>query len=63
MLHGAIAAIIGILVSGWYSWNLNNSEVLAMFLAVLGCGYVALWDAQSSRAAAVTPAEASVPLR
>jgi putative inorganic carbon (hco3(-)) transporter len=63
MLHGAIAAIIGILVSGWYSWNLNNSEVLAMFLAVMGCGYVALWHADSKRAAPVTPAEASAPLR
>jgi hypothetical protein len=63
MLHGAVAAIIGILVSGWYSWDLNNSEVLAMFLAVLGCGYVALWAAESKRAAPVTPAEASAPLR
>lgn len=63
MLHGAIAAIIGMLVSGWYSWNLNNSEVLAMFLAVIGSGYVALWESKSKRAAAVTPVEASVPLR
>lgn len=63
MLHAAIAAIIAVLVSGWYSWNLNNSEVLAMFLAVIGCGYVALWEAESKRIVSVTPAVASVPLR
>ena len=32
---------IGVLVSGFYSWNLNTSNVLGMFLAVLGRGYVA----------------------
>lgn len=63
VLHGAIAAIIGILVSGWYSWDLNNSEVLAMLLAVMGCGYVALWEAGSKRAAALTRTAASAPLR
>ncbi len=41
---------IAVLVSGFYSWNLNNSEVLAMFLAVMGCGYVAVWEAASNRA-------------
>jgi putative inorganic carbon (hco3(-)) transporter len=48
VLHAAIAAIIGALVGGFYSWNLNNSEVLAMFLAVMGCGYVAMWQAGSN---------------
>jgi putative inorganic carbon (HCO3(-)) transporter len=64
MLHGAIAAIVSVLVSGFYSWNLNNSEVLAMFLAVIGCGYVAVWQAESSQVASVTAAQAvaSVPL-
>jgi putative inorganic carbon (hco3(-)) transporter len=47
VLHAAIAVIIGVLVSGLYSWNLNNSEVLAMFLVVIGCGYVAMWQAQA----------------
>jgi O-antigen ligase len=42
ILHAAVAAIIAVLVSGWDSWNLNNSAVLAMFLAVLGSGYVAV---------------------
>ena len=45
VLHAAIAVTLSVLVSGFYSWNLNNSEVLAMFLAVLGCGYVAAWQA------------------
>ena len=62
MPHAAIAVIISMLVSGWYSWNLNNSEVLGMFLAVIGSGYVALWQAQSKRTAPVTPIAASLPL-
>jgi putative inorganic carbon (HCO3(-)) transporter len=63
VLHAAIAVTLGVLVSGFYSWNLNNSEVLAMFLAVLGCGYVAVWQAESKTEQRVIPAEASVPLR
>jgi O-antigen ligase len=47
VLHAAIAVTVGVLVSGFYSWNLNNSEVLAMFLAVMGCGYVATWQAEA----------------
>jgi putative inorganic carbon (HCO3(-)) transporter len=63
VLHAAIAVVIGILVSGFYSWNLNNSEVLAMFLAVMGCGYAALWQAEAKREKAVTLAATSAPLR
>jgi putative inorganic carbon (HCO3(-)) transporter len=47
VLHAAIAVIASVLVSGFFSWNLNNSEVLAMFLAVMGCGYVAVWQART----------------
>lgn len=50
ILHAAVAVTIAVLVSGFYSWNLNNSEVLGMFLAVMGCGYVAVWEAASNRA-------------
>ena len=39
-LHAATAVTIAMLASGFYSWNLNGSTVLAMFLTVLGCGYV-----------------------
>ncbi|MGA2880639.1 MAG: O-antigen ligase family protein [Bryobacteraceae bacterium] len=63
VLHAAVAAIASVLVSGFYSWNLNNSEVLAMFLAVMGCGYVAVWQAEAKRESEITPAAASVPLR
>jgi O-antigen ligase len=51
MLHGAIAATIAMLVSGFYSWNLNTSVVLAMFLAVIGCGYVAVAASHDKSAA------------
>jgi putative inorganic carbon (hco3(-)) transporter len=47
VLHAAIAVIASVLVSGFFSWNLNNSEVLAMFLGVMGCGYVAVWQART----------------
>jgi putative inorganic carbon (HCO3(-)) transporter len=50
ILHAAVAVTIAVLVSGFYSWNLNNSEVLGMFLAVMGCGYVAVWEAARNRA-------------
>jgi putative inorganic carbon (hco3(-)) transporter len=49
ILHAAVAATIAVLVSGFYSWNLNSSEVLAMFLVLMGCGYVAVWEAASNR--------------
>ncbi len=41
VLHAAIAATIGVLVGGFYSWNLNNSYVLAMYLTIVGFGYAA----------------------
>ena len=41
MLHGAIAVIIAVMVGGYFEVNLGDSEVLAMFLAVVGCGYSA----------------------
>ncbi len=44
VLHAAVAVIVAVLVAGWFSWNLNASTVLGMFLAVIGCGYVALED-------------------
>ncbi|MGH9614474.1 MAG: O-antigen ligase family protein [Bryobacteraceae bacterium] len=41
VLHGAIAVWIGILVVGFFEVNLGDSEVLTMFLSVVGCGYIA----------------------
>lgn len=41
LLHGAIAAILAILVEGFFEHNLGDSEILTMFLAVVAGGYVA----------------------
>ena len=50
VLHGAVAAMIAVLLSGWYELNLGDSEVLGMALAVIACGYVALHDSSYARA-------------
>ena len=42
LLHGGIAAVIGIMVSGVFEVNLNDSAVLMVFLIVVACGYVAV---------------------
>ena len=44
VLQGAIAALIAVMISGWYELNLGDSEVLGLVLAVIACGYVALQD-------------------
>jgi len=41
VLHGAIAAILAILAEGMVEYNLGDSEVLTLFLAVVAFGYVA----------------------
>lgn len=41
VLRGAVAVMIGMLAVGFYELNLGDSEVLALFLAVVACGYVA----------------------
>jgi putative inorganic carbon (HCO3(-)) transporter len=41
VLHGAIAVILAILAEGFFEYNLGDSEVLTMFLAVIGFGYIA----------------------
>jgi len=41
ILHGAIAVVLAILAEGFFEYNLGDSEVLTMFLAVTGMGYVA----------------------
>jgi O-antigen ligase len=42
VLHGAIAVIIAVMISGWTELTLGHSQVLEMFLAVVGCGYIAI---------------------
>jgi putative inorganic carbon (hco3(-)) transporter len=38
-LHGAIAVILAFMLAGYFEVNWGDSEVLAMLLAVVGCGY------------------------
>jgi O-antigen ligase len=42
VLHGAIAVIIAVMISGWTELTLGHSQVLEMFLAVLASGYIAV---------------------
>jgi O-antigen ligase len=46
VLHGAIAVILAILAEGFLEYNLGDSEVLTLFLAVVGFGYIAREDAE-----------------
>jgi putative inorganic carbon (HCO3(-)) transporter len=41
VLHGAIAVILAILAEGFAEYNLGDSEVLTLFLAVVAFGYIA----------------------
>ena len=41
VLHGAIAVILAILAEGLLEYNLGDSEVLTLFLAVITFGYAA----------------------
>jgi putative inorganic carbon (HCO3(-)) transporter len=42
ILHGAIAVTVAVLVGGLLEYNLGDSEVLMMFLCVVGLGYAAV---------------------
>jgi len=42
LTHGAIAAWLGVIISGFFEANLANSEVLHLYLVTVVCGYVAL---------------------
>lgn len=44
VLHGALAVLLAMLAVGYYELNLGDSEVLTMFLAVVGFGYIARED-------------------
>jgi len=41
ILHGSIAAILALLAEGFAEYNLGDSEVLTLFLAVVAFGYIA----------------------
>jgi putative inorganic carbon (hco3(-)) transporter len=46
IFHGAVAVTLGVIAEGCFEHNLGDSEVLTMFLAVVGCGYVVKWSAR-----------------
>lgn len=58
LLHGTVAAVIAILVSGFFELNLGDSEVLTLFLAVVACGYAARDAAGEAAAAGASPERA-----
>lgn len=41
ILRGAVAVMLGVLISGYYEVNLGDSEVLVLFLGIVSCAYVA----------------------
>lgn len=41
ILHGAIAAMLALLAEGFAEYNLGDSEVLTLFLAIVAFGYIA----------------------
>lgn len=49
VLHGTIAVTIGILVGGLFEYNLGDSEVLMMFVSVVGLGYAGLKSLESAQ--------------
>jgi putative inorganic carbon (HCO3(-)) transporter len=48
VLYAALAVLIAVMLSGYEEVNLGDSEVLAMFLAMVACGYVAVLEQPSS---------------
>ena len=50
VLHGAIAVWIAVMTAGWYEFNLGDGEILTLFLAAMGCGYVAVSEHMSQAA-------------
>ncbi len=50
VLHGAVAVVLGIMISGLFEVNVGDSEVLALLLAVVACGYAALNSTEAAHA-------------
>ena len=53
VLHGAVAVVVAIMIAGIFEYNLGDSEVLTMFLVVVGCAYAAMETAAPKEAATV----------
>jgi putative inorganic carbon (hco3(-)) transporter len=52
VLHGAVAAVVATMIAGCFEYNLGDSEVLTMFLVVVGCAYAAMDCAMETGAVA-----------
>ena len=63
VLHGAIAVIIAVMLSGFYELNLGDSEVLAMFLAVIAVGYVAVGSLAADNTAMTSTSQSTASRR
>lgn len=48
ILHGTVAFTIAILAEGLFEFNLGDSEVLMMFVTVIGLAYAALWTLKTA---------------
>jgi O-antigen ligase len=55
VLHGVIAVTIYVLVEGVFEYNLGDSEVLMMFVAVVALGYAALANLNSAESTQTQP--------
>lgn len=53
VLHGTVAVVIATMFAGVFEHNLGDSEVLTMFLVVVGCAYAAMECAAAQEAKAV----------
>ena len=42
VLYGALAVMLAALSAGWNEHNLNDGEILTLFLTVWACGYLAV---------------------
>ncbi|MEO8596391.1 MAG: O-antigen ligase family protein [Candidatus Solibacter sp.] len=42
VLHGVLAVMLAALSAGWYEHNLNDGEILTLFLAVCAAGYTSM---------------------
>ncbi len=51
ILRGATAVVLATMVSGFFEYNLGDSEVLTMFLVAIACGYTAIGTARQKVAA------------
>ncbi|HXM40203.1 MAG TPA: O-antigen ligase family protein [Bryobacteraceae bacterium] len=60
VLHGAVAVVVATMIAGCFEYNLGDSEVLTMFLVVVGCAYAAMATATDTAAHTANDTETAV---